>query len=276
MKRIKHILLCISVCLSPLLASAQIADSLFRVVPVQGAYNFRDIGGYPTKDGRTVVSGKIYRSADIGKLTDQDLELLAERHICTVVDFRGTQEAAASPDRLLPGTDYTLCPVGSDHVGDPNDMISLLKDDNFLLSFYGKPSVQYAGDRFRTLFAKLMEQPAENAALLYHCTGGRDRTGMATALILYTLDVPMEVITEDYVASNFYLRDKNRDMYDGLAERVGISVEQLEEKMQLRPEFLEAFFSALAEEYGSVEAFLEKEFGMGQPERIAFRNKFTF
>ncbi len=255
--------------------NAQIADSTFRVVPVQGAYNFRDIGGYKTKEGHTVIPRKIYRAADISKLTDKDLELLTERNIHHVIDFRGTQEAAAAPDRLWTGAEYTLCPAGSDHVGDPNDMISFLKDDNFLLSFYGKPSVQYAGDRFRALFAHLMQMSDTDEALLYHCTGGRDRTGMATALILYTLNVPMDVIVEDYVASNFYLRNMNREMYTALAEKVGISVEQLEEKMKLRPEYLHAFFDVLTEEYGSVEAFLEKEFGLGQQERLVFISKFT-
>ena len=72
---------------------AQINDSLRRVVKMEGAFNFRDAGGYKTADGKEVVLGKIYRSDAIDKLSDRDLKTFKNKKISTVVDFRGVEEA---------------------------------------------------------------------------------------------------------------------------------------------------------------------------------------
>ena len=263
------------VLLLPLAVNAQVADSLSRVVKMEGAVNFRDIGGYATSDGREVVKNRIFRAADISKLTDGDMEKMAERHIYTVIDFRGTKESAAAPDRSLPGTDYTLCPAGSENLPTSKDMVEMLKDKDFLLSMYGAPSMQYYGDRYRPLFRKLLDLPETEAGLLYHCTAGRDRTGMATALVLYTLRVPMEMIEADFVASNIYLASRNKDMYRAIVEASGLSASDIEERMKLRPELLRSFFGAIRDSYGSVENFLEKELGVGAQEQALLIQKFT-
>jgi protein-tyrosine phosphatase len=95
-------------------AFSQVADSAMRRVALQGAINFRDLGGYATADGHHVKWHMIYRSADISKLTQADLDTLKARHILYDVDLRGVQESAKAPDKLNPGTDYILCPAGSD------------------------------------------------------------------------------------------------------------------------------------------------------------------
>src|ERR1700734_1357612 len=95
-------------------AFAQVADSAKRHVVLQGAANFRDMGGYTTTDGHHVKWGEIYRSADISRLTDADLDVLKARRITYDVDLRGHQESAKAPDRVNPNTDYILCSAGSD------------------------------------------------------------------------------------------------------------------------------------------------------------------
>src|SRR5580658_2671197 len=122
----------------PFAASAQIADSSLRHVPLQGAINFRDLGGYTTGDGRHVKWKVIYRSADISKLTPADLDTLQARHIWYDVDLRGVAESAKAPDRRNPGTDYILCPAGSDST---NTMMQRLAGlghggDSLMLAFY--------------------------------------------------------------------------------------------------------------------------------------------
>jgi len=259
----------------PLSVYAQIADSISRLVKMEGTVNFRDIGGYKTKDNREVVKNRIFRSADISRLTDNDMLKMGDKHIYTVIDFRGTKESAAAPDRLLPGTDYLLCPAGSDNLPDSKHMAEILKKKDFLISMYGDQSMQYYGDRYKPLFNKLINLPESEAALLYHCTGGRDRTGMATALILYALQVPMETIEADFVASNFYLASINKKMYQPIIETSGLTEEEVIERMKLRPELLRIFFDALTKEYGSVEKFMEKELGVGPDEQALLIRKFT-
>ncbi|TCC90134.1 tyrosine-protein phosphatase [Pedobacter frigiditerrae] len=268
----KKLILAITL-LIPIIASAQLADSSKRLVHVNAA-NFRDIGGYKTTDGKEVVWGKIYRSAAISKLTEADLELLDKKGIHTVVDFRGTAESAAAPDRLPKNTDYTLCPAGSENLPDAAQMVALLKNGNFLGKMYGSDGAKYAGDRYRTLFMKLLTLDKKEA-VLFHCTGGRDRTGMATALLLYILKVPQETIEADYVASNVYLKEMHKNMFTPLAKMSGLTVEAVEKEMALRPELLRDFFNELKKQYGSIENFLQQELAIGPKEITILRATYT-
>lgn len=253
---------------------SQLADSLSRVVRMEGAVNFRDVGAYTTKDNKVVVTDRIFRSADISKLTDNDLNKLSEKRIHTVIDFRGTKECAAAPDRLLPNTDYTLCPAGSENLPTAADMTKMLKEGDFLMTMYGQPSMQYYGERYKPLFDKLKVLP-DGEALLYHCTAGRDRTGMATALVLYILDVPMQTIEDDYLASNVYLKSTHTKMYQSMATMAGMTIDEIEKKFELRAELLQNFFATIIANYGSVENFLQQEMGVNEVDIILLRAKYT-
>ncbi|NLR78393.1 tyrosine-protein phosphatase [Chitinophaga eiseniae] len=251
---------------------AQLADSAQRVVRMQGTVNFRDVGGYKTNDGKKVAWGKVFRSADVSHLTDQDLRVLEQKHIHTVIDFRGVKEAAAAPDHLLPETDYLLCPAGSDSLPGVAQMAAVIKKGDFLEKFYG--NTQYLGDRYKPLFQKLLVLPA-NESIMYHCTGGRDRTGMATALFLYALGVPQETIEADFTASNVYLLPMNKRMFQGLQQNTGLDEETIRKALELKPELLHSFFSAIKGKYGTVENFFEKELGIGEKERAILKEKYT-
>lgn len=256
----------------PFAVSAQLADSSTRLVHVQGTVNFRDLGGYTTTDGRTVKWGKLYRSADISHLTDTDLDTLKQRHIHTVIDFRGTRESQQAPDRLLPQTDYTLCPAGSDSLPDMKKMAQLMAKDSFLFSMYG--STQHLAARYKPFFRKLIGLPADQA-LLFHCTGGRDRTGIGAALLLYALGVPREKIYEDFTASNVYLQSKMSQWTGPMAKAANVDESVVREKMRLRPELLEATFNAIRKDYGSIERFYEQALGMGPEELKKLKAAYT-
>jgi protein-tyrosine phosphatase len=259
---------------APVIGFAQLADSATRLVHMQGAVNFRDAGGYKTKDGKRVVTGRIFRSADISKLTDTDLQLMANKHIRTVIDFRGVRESAAAPDKLLPATDYMLCPAGSDSLPDMKQLAMLVKQGGFLEKSYGEKSLPYCSARYKPLFQKLLTLP-DTASLLYHCTGGRDRTGMASALFLYALNVPRETIEADFVASNVYLAPRITSMWQEMAQRMQLDTAAIRKEMELRPELLQIFFKAIASKYGSVEKFMEQELGLGSKELAVLRKKYT-
>ncbi|MFX6230656.1 tyrosine-protein phosphatase, partial [Acinetobacter baumannii] len=83
-------------------------------VDLQGAVNFRDIGGYKTNDGKTIKWGKIYRAAEINKLTNQDALALEKRKITTDIDFRGLEESKKAPDALWNKANYIRCGAGSE------------------------------------------------------------------------------------------------------------------------------------------------------------------
>lgn len=256
--------------------NGQISDSLQRVVKMEGAYNFRDAGGYKTADGKKVVLGKVYRSDAIDKLSDKDLKTFKDKKISTVVDFRGVEEAKKAQDRLPQNTDYLLCPAGSNNLPTAQDMAKMFKDKNFLFDMYGEGGLPYFGERYRSLFVKLLTLEP-NEALLFHCTGGRDRTGMASALFLKILGVPQDVIESDYVASNYYLA-KNptmKNMYTGLSKMAGMTENEIKLQMELRPELIRNFFNAINTKYGSVENFFQVEMGIGPNEVSILKQKYT-
>lgn len=258
----------------PFISLAQLADSTKRLVRMQGALNFRDAGGYTTKDGKQVSWSKVFRSADISKLTDADLQTMAGKHIYTVIDFRGVKESAAAPDKLLPATDYILCSAGSDSLPDMKQIAMLVKQGGFLEKFYGDASLPYYGDRYKPLFQKLLTLP-DTAAILYHCTGGRDRTGMASALFLYALGVPESTIEADFTASNVYLQPMHARMYQGMSQGMGLDMATVKKEMELRPELLRIFFGTIKSKYGSVEQFMEQELGLGKKELALLKKKYT-
>ncbi len=259
----------------PFIAAAQVADSAKRIVKMTGTVNFRDLGGYKTIDGREVKWGKVYRSADISKLTDDDLAKVEKKHIHTVIDFRGVQESAAAPDRLPAAADYTLCPAGSDSASlDPRKWMSMIKkrDTAALAGFYSETAP--FGDRYKPLFQKLLHMPGDSA-LLYHCTGGRDRTGIASALFLYVLGVPYNTIEADYLASNVYLANWNSQMFKQMSGYLGMSEEEITEVMKLRPSLLKATFNAIEKKYGSMDKFFETELGVGKQEKARLVDLYT-
>jgi len=256
-------------------ANAQIKDSLRRVVKMEGAYNFRDTGGYKTADGKEVTLGKVFRSDAIDKLSDKDLKTFKDKKIVTVVDFRGIEEAKKAPDRLPQNTSYVLCPAGSNNLPTAQDMAKFLKDKNFLFDMYGEGGLPYFGERYRSLFVQLLTLKPDEA-LLFHCTGGRDRTGMASALFLNILGVPQDVIENDYVASNYYLA-KNptmTGMYSGLSKMSGLTEAEIKQQMELKPELIRNFFAAINKKYGSVENFFQVEMGIGPREIAVLKQKY--
>jgi protein-tyrosine phosphatase len=234
---------------------SQIADSTLRHVPLQGAINFRDLGGYTTTDGHHVKWHVIYRSADISKLTPAD------------------QESAKAPDKLNPGTDYILCPAGSDSLNAAmfQHLAGMTSGgDSMMLVWY--TNTAYLTARYKPFFGKLLVMPSGDA-LLFHCTAGKDRTGIAAALLLYALGVPYETIRQDYEATNYYRAADNEKSMSTLAGmHVGESVIRAMESAN--GVYLDATFAALRKQYGSIDNYLTGQLGLDQTVLVKLRAKY--
>lgn len=304
--------------LSPALAQSPFDG--WRFVSMEGTLNTRDIGGYPTVDGRTVVKGRMFRSANLAQITPHDVQKLSSLKIVTVVDFRGPKEALDDPDHLPTGTNYLNSPIVGSAKGDEIDDVAIAKMIGdaglpstmldkakviangpyyrilFLVSSYGTDAHLERLKGYRPLFQKLLTLP-NSSNILFHCTGGRDRTGVGTALVLKTLGVPDDVIEADFVASNRYLQpdrdnpDSTRFLnfqsanvflqpsvnkrYRQVAAELGAAPDQLRGAVELRPELLRRMFSAINARYGSFNAFLEQEMGVGPVEQATLRARYT-
>ena len=256
----------------PLVVEAQQRPPAGRDVALSGAVNFRDLGGYATTDYRRTAMGRIYRAGDISRLTDADMETMKRRRIYTAIDFRGEEEAAAAPDRLLPGADYLLLPAGS---GNSADLAAFIGDDTIgvtvMRAYYA--DVSAFRERYRPFFRKLLLLP-DTSAVVFHCAAGKDRTGIAAALLLYVLDVPMETIISDYVLTNYYRREHNEKMIEWMVNQQGIDRHMAAELMDANPIYLESMFNALKKQYGSVDSFLYRELGINEAVKLRLREKF--
>lgn len=263
------------ICLFVLFTSnlfAQVADSAMRKVNLQGAVNFRDAGGYLTKDGRHVKWAKVYRSADLSKLTDADLAELKARKITYDVDLRGHQEAATAPDKLNPNTDYILCPAGSDSLNTiTRDLAAHKNADSIMMAFYS--NTRYLADRYKPFFAKLLSLP-DDQSLVFHCTAGKDRTGMGAALFLYSLGVPYQTIVEDYTASNYYRKAESEKAIKAMVNMMHIDPQSAKSLMDVKKAYLDATFAAIDKQYGSVDNFLANQIGLTKKDITVLRAKY--
>lgn len=227
-----------------------------RRLPMEGGFNFRDLGGYRTRDGRHVKWGKILRSDDLHNLTSADLDYLASIPVNTIVDFRSPAEISQAPDRL-PSSDanrYELSITPGDmsnavdYMNLSEDQVGqLMKDMNIM--FVSDPQFVL---KYKQFFALLQQE--SNAPLMFHCTAGKDRTGMGAALVLYALGVDDETIMEDYTLSNVYLRGKYDDIIDDYPN--------LKPLMTVDPAFLQAGIDRIRDDHGTVENFLSGTLGV--------------
>lgn len=253
---------------------AQVADSAKRHVVLQGAANFRDLGGYETKDGHHVKWNEIYRSADISKLTDADLEVLKEKNITYDVDLRGHQESAQAPDKLNPGTDYILCPAGSNNLGAMMKGMATIKGkggDSLITAFYS--TIDSLALRYKPFFDKLLALPT-NQALVFHCTAGKDRTGIAAALLLYSIGVPYDTIIKDYEATNYYRKAENIKTTTQMVKYMHVDEDVAKSMMAAKKEYLDATFNAINKQYGSVDNYLKTQIGLDDQKIALLKKKF--
>lgn len=190
-----------------------------RRVPLEGSVNFRDLGGYETADGRRTKWGQVFRSDNLGRLTDRDVNYLRCMGIRLVCDFRTPAEVEKLPDRFpdpAPGR-YLHLPIQHGEF-DPADSFKRIKKgdiewmtEEFMIQGYIKNI-----DNFAPVWSTLFHNLADDSKrpLVFHCTGGKDRAGIGAALILLALGVPEETVVEDHSLSNLYIAPVLSKIYD--------------------------------------------------------------
>lgn len=228
-------------------------DALFaeRHLPMEGGYNFRDVGGYPTTDGRFVKWGMVFRTDDMQHLTQADLDYLTSLDVRTVVDFRSEEEVAAGADKLPSTTsNHILLPVIPGNLSafdalqlDSASIYNMMESLYISLCTEDKIINQY-----RQFFALLQNET--KIPLSFHCSAGKDRTGMGAALFLYSLGVCEDVIIQDYLLSNKYLENKYTDL---IAQRPEMKL-----MVTVKPEYLKTALKRIMTDHGSIEKYLEK------------------
>jgi len=176
------------------------------VYSFQGISNFRELGGYPTLDGRTIRRGILFRSGHLGKMTRKDQSVFNQLGINTVIDFRSHYERNKYPHRLIGSKQiqYLHLPILEEFNSAMEEEIrARIADDDFdpviqMTQIYRNIMMDSA-HAYRIFLETIAV--ANGKPVLWHCTAGKDRTGIASALLLRILGVPDTIILQDYLAS---------------------------------------------------------------------------
>jgi protein-tyrosine phosphatase len=127
--------------------------------------------------------------------------------------------------------------------------------------------------RYKPFFSKLLILP-DTAALVFHCTAGKDRTGIGAALLLYALGVPYPTIEQDYLATDYYRMKENGKSMEMMVSKYHINEKVARDMMSAKAQYLAATFDAIRRQYGSVDRYLEEELGLNAAKRQQLREKF--
>jgi protein-tyrosine phosphatase len=227
-----------------------------RLVRLQGAMNFRDLGGYAGREGRPVRWRRLFRSDHLGRLTQEDHASLADLGLHGSIDFRGLAERAASPYQLPGVVQHSLAieptvvqemvavaAAGRELTG---PIVVALMEDLY------RSLVNDQASRFGELFQQILRA---EGPLVFHCTAGKDRTGVAAALILLALGVSREQVMQDYLLTNQLLE------LPGLVHS-DTPLEALRVLWRVQESFLDAALDAIEAEHGEVDRYLTDRLGL--------------
>lgn len=236
-----------------------------RSVPLRGASNVRDLGGWPAGSGR-VRFGRLFRAAALSELTPEDTAMLRALGLRIVCDLRGEAERAAAPS-CLDGVRVHSLPIEPSVGASLRDILATraaTREEvmDLLHKAYRAYALSWA-HRYRAMFDLLVE---EDGPLLFHCSAGKDRTGFGAALILTALDVPREAVMADYLASNRLWRGE-ADIAAGLPADIAARL------LRVHPELLETAFAAI-EAAGGFDRYAEAELGLDPRRRQRLRDHF--
>lgn len=230
-----------------------------RLIPLDGAMNFRDLGGYPTLDGQTVKWHRIYRADSLSELSLHDRKTLNNMHITVDCDLRSGYEQAMAPDRIGKKIRYVDAHIYPDE-GDVDQEVHAphpIKTTDMLAGIYQHVILNvHSQAMFKRVLGELVSLP-DDQALVYHCSAGKDRTGMMSAIILSLLGVDDDTIIRDYLLTN--------ELYDFAAERQLPSdneMGQLVAKMNLTKgdgPVMRGFLDTMEQGWGSVHNFANEK-----------------
>ncbi len=252
-------------------------ESLIRL---NGTNNFRDFGGYKTRNGSFVKKGLLYRSDELSKLSKSAFQQFSDLNIRLIVDLRSPYDCARRPNRLPNRNDIIVenLPIFSDPEREKEmgqlykKILFLIKGEmNMFTADYLKDMYQQLVTDYEVVFTRLLKLLIEpnNLPILIMCRGGKDRTGFAAALILLALGVHKETIFHDYGLTDRYLK-KELEIFLNTMWFMSLfrtSPKMLRPFFQARPEYLQTAIDMIGLKYGSVDKYLQQGLGFSDEDK---------
>ncbi|WP_283621038.1 tyrosine-protein phosphatase [Limosilactobacillus avium] len=239
---------------------------------IANGVNIRDLGGYPTGDGATVKKHQLIRSGYLSDLTHHDQQYLYDYGVRTIIDLRTTAEARQYPDHLLPAMRLIRIPILQERMGDAVVRKQVFKGPvnnaqagfqhmlRLYLRLVASPEAQQSYHRFLTALTAALP----NGGVLFHCSTGKDRTGIATMIVLHLLGVAPQVIRQDYLLTNKLSAMRvNQRMSE--ARQVSVAPEYLKAVFDIstvRPLYYDFAETAIKYLYGDFDSYAAKQLGV--------------
>jgi len=243
--------------------------------------NFRDFGGYKTQNGTRLKTGLLYRSGDLSKATDADLEQIHSLRIKTICDLRSEGERKHEPDRVPAVKPFTffnipMRPIVDYHGRSLGRLLSLMfgserRRDYVAESYqaYRDYATRYL-PQLKALFQRISDP--ENLPVLIHCSAGKDRTGVVSSLIQLVLGVSAETVMDDYLKTNGNLNAYKEDVFRRLSRLglFGIPWKELYTPLfAARTDFLSAALEQIKEEFGAIDDWFRQGLGFSEKDQLA-------
>ena len=244
-----------------------------RHLEMEGCLNFRDLGGYTTDDGRRVRTRCVYRSGELCSLTPRDLAVLRDLNIRVVLDLRNDPERQARPTCRLPD-EIEVVARPRPATGDPRTLEEQIaageipvKNDAYVMRSYCETLIHLAPD-----FGLVLQRAvgAREAPILFHCSAGKDRTGLAAAVLLGVLGVPEETILADYRLTSQYYAPRRLEALRDLLTVQDLTAEDVRHLVEARPVGMLAALKLVREHWGGFDAYAVEGAGCpsGLPNRL--------
>nr|WP_137678665.1 tyrosine-protein phosphatase [Parerythrobacter lutipelagi] len=257
-----------------------------RALPLEGVHNFRDYGGYATSGGSRMKRGLLWRSGQHLEATDADLKAIAALDLQHVIDFRGRSERTSYPCRrhadfaadvvFYDGETAALAP----HVEAAEGVLDVGAAHAKMEALYARlPQREPVLYVMRRYFEVLSKGPGQDGGpSLVHCLAGKDRTGMAVALLHHAVGVHPDDAMEDFLLTNTVGNIDARIAAGAVAVREkwgNLSDDTIRVLMGVDERYLVAMRKAVEAEHGSLDAFLKDVLGVTQERREALRLHLT-
>ncbi|MEX0408669.1 tyrosine-protein phosphatase [Aquibium sp. LZ166] len=236
------------------------AISFRRLVAFDGVANFRDLGGYMTAASRSVRWGRVYRSSALDKMTEDDGSLFLSLGIRTICDLRSAREREQAPTMLPPACKADIHPM--EIVSSAGHRLKdLVASESPTTEAYRaimvdgyRSYVREHAEQFRRLFELLGDEGSY--PLLFHCAAGKDRTGVAAALLLAVLGVGRDEIFDDYLLTNSHWHGNSPFARSAPPDLLPTII-------SAHRSYLSAALDAIGEDHDSIEQFCDARLGLG-------------
>lgn len=239
-----------------------------RTIDLTYAHNLRELGGFKTKENYFIKNKILYRSSHLHKVSTNDIKILKKEKIKIIIDFRSKDEFINKSDILLNGVRYYNIPVlrklsSKKKKGTDSNLLKLVNKDtggkDYMLKIYKDLASDKIAINGYKKFFKILESNERLEPILWHCSQGKDRAGLASFLLLYALGVDYFYLLDDYLYTNKAMKLKIEELTPMLLKDSNNDTSLLPNLIDVfsaKEEYLKSFLNEVKRLYGSIDNYL--------------------